>query len=266
MKKQRSYTRIPLTFNRRMVAISASITGEKNLIHSMIEVDVHDIRKILREHRDKTGEQLSFTAWIVFALAGTLIKYPHFNAFRKGRKLVLLNDITISVLVERKLNEEKVPEPLGIQEAQNKSYRRIHDEIRQAQQQENQELGGLSKMTWVKYIPSFLMRTFFRLASASIRMNIRYGVVSVTAVGMFGKSANWFIPHGGATILLTVGSIAERPVLRDGKYENREHLCLTISFDHAVIDGAPGARFSKDLSEALSNRRNLEYELSTKDT
>ena len=261
MKKKRAYKKIPFSFNRRMVAISASITGRKNLIHSMVEVDVHDIRKTLREHREKTGEQLSFTAWIVYALARTLIEYPHFNAFRKRNKLILLDDVTVSVLVERKLNEEKVPEPLGIQKAQEKSYRQIHDEIRQAQQQENQELGGLSKMTWVKYIPSFLMRAFFRLASANIRMNIRYGVVSVTAVGMFGKSANWFIPHGGATILLTVGSIAERPVIRDGNYENREHLCLTISFDHIIIDGAPGARFTKDLCHQLKDIGELKKNL-----
>jgi len=37
-----------------------------------------------------------------------------------------------------------------------------------------------------------------------------YGKVAVTAVGMFSKEAVWFIPHGSATILLTVGSNVSR--------------------------------------------------------
>jgi len=80
----------------------------------------------------------------------------------------------------------------------------------------------------------------------------RYGAVSVTAVGMFGKDALWFLPLGGATVLVTVGSIVERVVMKDGRPELREHLCLTVSFDHEIVDGAPAARFVKRLSELLS--------------
>jgi pyruvate/2-oxoglutarate dehydrogenase complex dihydrolipoamide acyltransferase (E2) component len=37
--------------------------------------------------------------------------------------------------------------------------------------------------------------------------------------------------------------------------ENREYLCLTVSFDHDIVDGAPAARFIqrfKDLVESGS--------------
>ncbi|MFH1811612.1 MAG: 2-oxo acid dehydrogenase subunit E2 [Pseudomonadota bacterium] len=56
-----------------------------------------------------------------------------------------------------------------------------------------------------------------------------------------------------ATVAVTVGSLFEQPVLRDGQLENREHLCLTLSFDHDVVDGAPAARFMKRFCELLAS-------------
>ncbi len=60
-------------------------------------------------------------------------------------------------------------------------------------------------------------------------MSQRYGVVSVTAVGMFGPAPMWVIPLSAATVAVAVGSIVERPVLVDGHLEAHEHLCLTLS-------------------------------------
>ena len=50
----------------------------------------------------------------------------------------------------------------------------------------------------------------------------------------------------------TVGAIAKRPVLTDGIIQEREHLCLTVSFDHDVVDGAPATRFTSQLVRRLS--------------
>ena len=44
-------------------------------------------------------------------------------------------------------------------------------------------------------------------------------------------------------MVVTVGSIVQR--------EGREHLCLTVSFDHAIVDGAPAARFMRRLAELI---------------
>jgi pyruvate/2-oxoglutarate dehydrogenase complex dihydrolipoamide acyltransferase (E2) component len=60
---------------------------------------------------------------------------------------------------------------------------------------------------------------------------------------MFGTRAGWGIPLAGHTLSVTIGGIHPRPVLCDGQLESREHLCLTVSFDHDIVDGAPAARF-----------------------
>lgn len=241
-----------------MVGVSIRTTGKKHMIHSLTEINVSYPRSILREHKAKHGESLSFTAFLVYGLARVLAKHPEMNAFRKGKRMIMLDDVTVSVLVERKLKGELVPEPLGIQNAQKKSFREIHEEIREAQAHQGKELGSLGKMHWVRHIPDFLMSSFFSLASGHIGMQIRYGVACISAVGMNGKNSGWFIPHGSSTVMLTVGGMVNRPVLTDGKLENQEHLCLSFSFDHAIIDGSPAARFVSELCDFLEKGTGLE--------
>jgi pyruvate/2-oxoglutarate dehydrogenase complex dihydrolipoamide acyltransferase (E2) component len=77
--------------------------------------------------------------------------------------------------------------------------------------------------------------------------------VSVTAVGMFNKDSVWFIPHGTATVLVTVGGISEKVIKVEDNIVAREHLCLTVSFDHNIVDGAPAARFVKQFTETIKN-------------
>jgi pyruvate/2-oxoglutarate dehydrogenase complex dihydrolipoamide acyltransferase (E2) component len=84
-------------------------------------------------------------------------------------------------------------------------------------------------------------------------MQKRFGVVGVTAVGMFGAGAMWLVPLTSATVTVAVGAIVKRPVLVDGNLEEREHLCLTLSFDHDIVDGAPAARFTSHFAELLSS-------------
>lgn len=68
---------------------------------------------------------------------------------------------------------------------------------------------------------------------------------------MFGRGLAWGIPIPTFTLSITVGGIAEKPGVIDGKIENREYLSLTISFDHDIIDGAPAARFAQRFKELI---------------
>jgi pyruvate/2-oxoglutarate dehydrogenase complex dihydrolipoamide acyltransferase (E2) component len=111
------------------------------------------------------------------------------------------------------------------------------------------------------FIPSFLLRTFIRLASRSIAMQKRYGVIGVTSIGMFGSGALWPLPLTSATVTAAIGTIVPRVVLAGGRVEQREHLCVTLSFDHDLIDGAAAARFSSRFAEVMSGAEPLRGEL-----
>lgn len=256
LKNQKGYRVLPFSINRRMVAATTSVGREQNNIHSMVEVDITEPRRIIHEHWQRTGEKLSMTAYVITCLSRAIAEHPNLNSFRKGRNLIVLEDVTISVLVEREIDGEMVPENLGIRAAQTKTHRQIHDEIREAQEHGEDGLGGLSGITWVRFIPGFLLRTFIRLASSNIRMMARFGAVGVTAVGMFGNKnqALWLVPLvGGATVAVAVGGIIQRPCISNDQLEARDHLCLTVTFNHDIVDGAPATRFLKRFSELLMN-------------
>ena len=42
-------------------------------------------------------------------------------------------------------------------------------------------------------------------------------------------------------------------MLLNGQLENREYLCVTISLDHDIVDGAPAARFIQRLKELVES-------------
>ncbi len=253
MKRHTGYRVVPFTVNRRMAAASAAVSKRRNTIHTITEVDVTEPRRLIREHAERSGEKLSFTAYVVTCLARAIAENPNLNSMRKGRRLVLLDDVTVAVLVEREIHGERIPEPLNIQTADRKTYRQIHDRIRAAQEESQEGLGGLSGATWVRFLPSFLFRMFIRIAARSIRMARRYGVVAVTAVGMFGDHPLWLVPLSAATVAVAVGGIVERAVVVEGETQTREHLCLTLSFDHDIVDGAPAARFTNRFAEILAS-------------
>jgi hypothetical protein len=148
---------------------SASVNREKDTFHSLKEVDISEPGLLMNEHFGRTGEKLLLTAHIVACLAQALKNHPHLNSFRRGNQLVILDDVTFNVLIEREYAGEKVPEPIGIREAQKESYQQINAEIRAAQIQSGEQMGSLSGTTWVRLIPGFLLRTFFRMADRLIR-------------------------------------------------------------------------------------------------
>ncbi len=253
MKIKNGYKSLPLSFYRQAVIASASVTKEKNVIHSFTEVDITEPRLLIKQHFEKTGEKLSLTAYIVTCLAQVIKQQPQLNSFIKGRRLIILDDVTVSVLIEREMDGEKVPEPIGIKGAQEKSFYQIHTEIREAKKQVSDKLGSSSGTAWIRLIPNFLLKTFIRIADKNIRMAKIYGKVAVTAVGMFSKEAVWFIPHGSATVLITVGSISQKVIEIDGHFVSKEHLCLTVSFDHNIVDGAPASRFMNQLVKTIKS-------------
>jgi pyruvate dehydrogenase E2 component (dihydrolipoamide acetyltransferase) len=53
--------------------------------------------------------------------------------------------------------------------------------------------------------------------------------------------------------ILGVDAIQLKPVRRNGAVEFIDHIGLSLTCDHQVIDGAPGARFLKKLVEIIEN-------------
>ena len=109
-------------------------------------------------------------------------------------------------------------------------------------------------MRWFLLLPWFVRRFFYWIVTKNPHFLQKYSSsVLVTAVGMFGKGGGWGIPVANFCLVVTLGGIAEKPGVIDGRIEIREYLDVTLSFDHDIVDGAPAARFARQFSELVES-------------
>ena len=81
----------------------------------------------------------------------------------------------------------------------------------------------------------------------------------MTAIGMKGRFPGWVIPLGGPiSTIVAVGGITVKPGVVGGAVVPREYLHLTITVDHAVIDGGPLVRFIERFSALVESSAFLE--------
>jgi len=84
------------------------------------------------------------------------------------------------------------------------------------------------------------------------RDDLQGGVFTISSLGGIGGTAFTPIINAPEVAILGVSRSQERPVYQEGELVPRLILPLSLSYDHRVIDGAAAARFTRYLSEALS--------------
>ncbi|HYU75170.1 MAG TPA: 2-oxo acid dehydrogenase subunit E2 [Ktedonobacteraceae bacterium] len=266
MKQSNADYQVVQSKGRRAMAFAMRSVQRKPMIHGLIEVDVTRARAFLRDHKAKTGESLSFTAFIATCLGKAVDEHKSVQACPKGSKhLVLFDEVDVSTMIERDVAGQKQATIYIIRAANKKTFREIHQEIRIAQVEEvAKALTPATGKNWVLFLPTFLIRFFFwafwRICRTYPQVQKKVlGTVGLTAVGMFGEGAGWGIPPGTPqTLYITVGGIGVKQGVVDGHIAIREYLSLTISFDHEMIDGAPAAHFTERLKDLIESGYGLD--------
>jgi pyruvate dehydrogenase E2 component (dihydrolipoamide acetyltransferase) len=77
------------------------------------------------------------------------------------------------------------------------------------------------------------------------------GVFTITNLGAFGIDAFTPIINLPQAAILGVGAIVREPAVVDGQIVIRDQMTLSLTFDHRIVDGAPAARFLKDLRQGI---------------
>ncbi len=259
-KRERRHI-IPFPWLRVPIVDSLRASRGKQFMRGLTEVDVTRARQALRAHRERTGERLSFTAYLITCVARAVAEHPMTQARRIGRRrLILFDDVDVCVQIERQTDQGMQTAPYVIRAANRKPLRAIHQEIRAAQAA---DVGGPWEMRGRRlypYLPRSLRALLWRTLERSPRLRKRIaGSVMVTAVGMYGKGAGWGIsPTSGYTLEILIGGIVDRPAVVEGLLTVEQRLCMTVSADHDIIDGAPLARFIQRLNELIGSGYGLE--------
>ena len=109
MKQQYAdYQVAPCPKMRRWFAAAFRSAQHKPMMHGLIEVDVTRAREFLREHKAKTVESLSFTAFLIACLAKAVDEHKAVQAIRFGSKrLILFEEVDVYTLIERDVAGQK---------------------------------------------------------------------------------------------------------------------------------------------------------------
>ena len=79
------------------------------------------------------------------------------------------------------------------------------------------------------------------------------GTITISNLGTFGIESFTPIINPPQVAILGVNAIVPRPVQAEkGDYVVRPHIGFSLTIDHRVVDGAPGARFLKELCDHIT--------------
>jgi len=255
MKEEHENFRIESIPKMRRFSLDAGHLGRRrHIVHGLIEVDVTEVRNFIKEYKVKSGETLSFTAFVILCLSKAIEKHPQMHAYRNWRnQLVIFEDVNINSMVEIEKEGKKIPIPHIFKAVNRKSYDDLHNEMRSSKKNPGQTT-ELNFMEWFLVLPAFLRRMFYWVVMRMPQLFRQYSSsVQVTAIGMFGQGGGWGITMPNFTLTVTVGGIVKKPGVVDDKIAIREYLDLTISIDHDIVDGAPMVRFVNEFRELLES-------------
>jgi len=256
----------------RIATIDIGQAGlKKHHIKALIELDVTEARRLIREKRQQS-EKISFNAWLIKCISEAVANQRQLQAIRQGRrKLVLFEDVDISIVIEREIDGQKVPLPYVIRRANEKSIAAIGEEIRSGQHQaiegeDDYVLGERPNRLAMKmyyWLPGFIRRLVWkRIVGSPFLTKANMGTVMVTSVGMVGRINGWVIPVSVHPLCFAVGSIIKKPGVVKDRVEIREYLHVTVLVDHDVIDGAPAVRALSKLVRMVESGYGLQEKAS----
>ncbi len=223
----------PLSSMRQAIA-RVTVRSKTEAPHYYVthEIDMSaamTFRRQLNEALAEEGDRVSVNDLILMALTKTLIKYPKWNSFFDGDKLIGHPSINLGVAIA--LDEGLiVPAVIDIQ---NMSLVGISRAVRDLGKRARGDGGSLTQA------------------------ELTQGTFGTSNLGMFGTdtfSAIIVPPNAG---IVAVGTVKEKPVVHDGKVVVASMMNATISADHRVGDGAEAAVFLGEFQKNLENPARL---------
>ena len=193
--------------------------------------DLEDFRKSMLADAEKRGVKLTLLAFLMKAAANALRNYPNFNASLSpdGENLILKQYFHIGFAVD-------TPDGLVVPVVRDVNKKDVLDIAR--------DLAELSAKARERKLKLEEMQG---------------GCFTISSLGGIGGTAFTPIINCPEVAILGVSRSSFKPVYdpKSKNFEPRLMLPLSLSYDHRVIDGADGARFTSHLRMMLSDVRRL---------
>ncbi|MBC9984776.1 MULTISPECIES: dihydrolipoamide acetyltransferase family protein [Haloferax] len=199
------------------------------------EVDVTELvelREQLKPVAEERGSRLTYMPFVMKAVVAALKDFPYLNSQldEENEEIVLRDEYNIGVAAA---TDAGLLVPV-VHDADRKGMLELADEMNEK----------VEKARNRKIAPE----------------EMRGGTFTITNVGGIGGEYATPIINYPEVAILALGAIKEKPRVVDGEVVPRNVLTLSLSFDHRVVDGAQGARFTNRVKELLEDPKLLVLE------
>jgi pyruvate dehydrogenase E2 component (dihydrolipoamide acetyltransferase) len=196
------------------------------------EADITELEKLrasLKDRAAKRGIKLTPLAFIARACTKVIAQFPNFCASldASGQNLVFKKYLHLGFAAD-------TPNGLMVPVIRDAGRKDVYELARDLG-----ELAGKARAG--------------KLAAAEMQG----GCFTISSLGGIGGTAFTPIINAPEVAILGVSRSQQRPVWKDGKFEPRLMLPLSLSYDHRVIDGAEAVRFVVALADALADPKSL---------
>jgi pyruvate dehydrogenase E2 component (dihydrolipoamide acetyltransferase) len=221
---QEDFDEVPNSQMRK--AIAKSLTKSKFSAphyYLAVEFDMDNAIAFRKQFNSIPDTKISFNDIVVKACAMALKQHPQVNSQWFDDRMRLNNHVHIGVAVA-------VPDGLVVpvvRFANEQSLPQIGAEVK--------ELAGKARNK--KLTPDEMSGSTF----------------TVSNLGMFGIDYFTSIINQPNSAILSVGSIVQKPVVKDGEIVVGNTMKLTLACDHRTVDGATGAQFLQTLKGYIEN-------------
>ena len=204
---------------------SLSNTAQFTLNSTFDATAIQTYRKRKREEAgDASGPKITLNDLIAHALILTLKRHPDLNAHFLGDRIARFEEVHLGVAVD-------TPRGLMVPVLRSVCSKSLEDLS-----------GGIKEL-----VKSCLEGTV-------LPDQLSGGTFTLTNLGMLGIDHFTPVINPPEAAILGVGGISLRPVPgKDGEVTPAECITLSLTIDHQAVDGAPAARFLKDLVDTLEN-------------
>lgn len=215
-------------------------------VHALVELDVTEPRaRILAAE-----PRVSWTGFVIATMARAVALHPEVNARKAGNQVLYFDRVDLGATVERHWEGRTVLDVVELADADRMSCAEISEVLRTTKYGPGQTHRQSGLTARLVRLPGPLRRTAIRFAGTRPGIAATFGpAVGVTSIGMFSRGWGWAVPYAPLTVIATVGGIMDRAIVHEGQIVARPMLPLTLTFDHAVVDGAPAARFVETLRD-----------------
>ena len=219
---------IQLSGMRKIIA-ERLLTSKTTIPHFYLHLEVDaaplmELRKQINAQAEAThGNKYSVNDFVVKALINASVAVPEVNASFNGDHIVQFAHVGISVAIAV---DDGLVTPV-VKNAEQKSLLAISKEIK--------EMAGRARENKLK--PN----------------EFDGGTVTISNLGAWGIESFDAIVNPPQAAILSVGSIIEKPVVKDGAIVPGLRMNLGVSCDHRVVDGAVGAKFISEIKRLLEN-------------